>query len=49
MIVTSVLAGVTASFVHRIFVRRLIRTTPGKALFDLRRQQEDGNSPTWWR
>lgn len=48
-ILSGVLAGATASFVHRTFVQRLIRTTLGKALFGLRLRQEDGSYPTLWR
>ncbi|MEU1955238.1 RDD family protein [Nocardia rhamnosiphila] len=48
-IVSGVLAGVAASFVHRVFVQRLIRTTLGKALFGLRLREEDGSYPTLWR
>lgn len=48
-ITSGVLAGVTASFVHRTFIQRLIRTTLGKALFGLRLRQEDGSYPTLWR
>ncbi|WP_327147369.1 RDD family protein [Nocardia sp. NBC_01329] len=48
-IMLGVLAGVAASFVHRVFVQRLIRTTLGKALFGLRLREEDGSYPTLWR
>lgn len=48
-IMSGVFAGIAASFIHRTFIQRLIRTTLGKALFGLRLRQEDGTYPTLWR
>jgi hypothetical protein len=48
-IMSGVLAGAAASFVHRTFIQRLFRTTLGKALFGLRLRQEDGSYPTLWQ
>ncbi|MGW0178447.1 RDD family protein [Nocardia sp. NPDC003345] len=48
-IMSGVLAGVIASFLHRTFLQRLIRTTLGKALFGLRLRHDDGSYPTLWR
>lgn len=45
-IMSGVLAGVAASFIHRTFVQRIIRTTLGKVLFGLRLRQNDGTYPT---
>ncbi|WP_062980371.1 RDD family protein [Nocardia flavorosea] len=47
-IMSGVFAGLAASFVHRTFVQRLIRTTLGKALFGLRLRRQDGTYPTLW-
>ncbi|MFI6313575.1 RDD family protein [Nocardia fusca] len=48
-IMSGILAGVIASFLHRTFLQRLIRTTLGKALFGLRLRGDDGSYPTLWR
>ncbi|WP_433201362.1 RDD family protein [Nocardia sp. CA-107356] len=43
-----VLAGVTASFVHRVCIQRISQTTLGKAIFGLRTTHRDGSSVTLW-
>jgi hypothetical protein len=48
-IMSGILAGVIASFLHRTLLQRLIRTTLGKALFGLRLRQKDGSYPTLWQ
>jgi hypothetical protein len=45
-IMSGVFAGIAASFVHRTFVQRIIRTTLGKVLFGLRLRKKDGTYPT---
>ncbi|MGW0179193.1 RDD family protein [Nocardia sp. NPDC003345] len=45
-IMSGVLAAIAASFLHRTFIQRLIRTTLGKLLFGLRLRREDGSYPT---